>query len=86
MRLDLRDIINIPGTGVAFDYEPDLSESGYGSVKNVRDTRASGRIRNSAGVLLFSADARLLYNLTNSLYLEITRLNSSVRSALLRDF
>lgn len=56
MRLDLRDIINIPGAGVTFDYEPDLSETGYGSVKGVRNARAAGSIRNSAGVLLFSAD------------------------------
>ncbi|SHH93447.1 uncharacterized protein SAMN02745823_01514 [Sporobacter termitidis DSM 10068] len=56
MRLDLRDIINIPGTGVTFDYEPDLSQAGYGSVKGVRNARAAGQIRNSAGVLLFTAD------------------------------
>ena len=57
MRLDLREIINIPGAGVTFDYEPDLSETRYGSVKEVKSpSRAKGSIRNSAGVLKFEAD------------------------------
>ena len=55
MRLDLRDIINIPGASIAFDYEPDLSDAGDGSLRGVRNARAAGRIRNSAGVLIFSA-------------------------------
>jgi uncharacterized protein len=56
MRLDLRDIINIPGAGVSFDYEPDLSEAVSGSVRGVRNTRASGGVANRAGVLRFTAD------------------------------
>ncbi len=57
MRLDLREIINIPGTGVTFDYEPDLSDTCYGSVKEVKaPSRAKGGIRNSAGVLKFEAN------------------------------
>lgn len=56
MRLDLRDIINIPGAGVSFDYEPDLSDAGSGSVRGVRNTRASGSVANRAGVLHFTAD------------------------------
>jgi uncharacterized protein len=57
MRLDLREIINIPGSGVSFDYEPDLSNTSYGSVKGVKSpSRAAGSIRNSAGVLRFDAD------------------------------
>lgn len=57
MRLDLREIINIPGSGVSFDYEPDLSETVSGSVIGIRPpSRAFGSIRNTAGVLHFSAD------------------------------
>ena len=55
MRLDLREIINIPGTGISFDYEPDLSDAGDGALRGVKNARAAGSIRNSAGVLLFSA-------------------------------
>jgi uncharacterized protein len=56
MRLDLRDIINIPGAKIDFDYEPDLSDAVDGSVTGVKNARAYGSIRNGAGVLLFSAD------------------------------
>jgi uncharacterized protein len=56
MRLDLREIINIPGSGVTFDYEPDLSEAMNGSAVSVKPpVRAAGSIRNIAGVLTFNA-------------------------------
>lgn len=63
MKLDLRDIIYIPGASVGFDYEPDLSDAAGGAVRDIiKPARAKGSIRNSAGVLLFEADvqARLL--------------------------
>ncbi len=57
MRLDLREIINIPGSGVSFDYEPDLTEALDGSVASIKiPVKAAGSIRNIAGVLTFSAD------------------------------
>ena len=57
MRLDLHEIINIPGKHVAFDYSPDRTELTYGSVLEVRpNTRAVGEIRNVAGVLTLTAD------------------------------
>jgi uncharacterized protein len=57
MRLDLREIINIPGAYVNFDYEPDLSNTAFGSVKTVKGpARAVGSIKNSAGVLKFTAE------------------------------
>jgi uncharacterized protein len=61
MRLDLRDIINIPGAKIGFDYEPELPDAVGGSVNGIKNARASGSVRNSAGVLLFSAgvDAEL---------------------------
>jgi uncharacterized protein len=57
MRLDLREIINIPGSGVSFDYEPDLTKALDESAASVKTpARAVGSIRNSAGVLKFSAE------------------------------
>lgn len=57
MRLDLREIINIPGSGVSFDYEPDLTDAVNGSVVGVKPpVSAVGSIRNIAGVLTFSAE------------------------------
>jgi uncharacterized protein len=57
MRLDLREIINIPGTSVSFDYEPDLGEAVGGAVRDIKEpVRAKGSIRNSAGVLHFEAE------------------------------
>lgn len=57
MRLDLREIINIPGASVAFDYELDLSDSITGFVKSIKiPSKAVGTVRNSAGVLELEAD------------------------------
>ena len=56
MRLDLREIINIPGQSASFDFEPDLSDALSGSVRGIKRARAAGRIHNSAGVLVLSAD------------------------------
>ena len=57
MQLDLREIINIPGGKVEFDYSPDLSGLETGSVIEIKpDARAVGSIRNIAGVLSFEAE------------------------------
>jgi uncharacterized protein len=82
MRLDLRDIINIPGGFVTFDYEPDLSDAVDGSVRGVKKpARAKGRIRNSAGVLILEAEvdaviectcARCLKELELPMHLQVT--------------
>ena len=56
MRLNLREIINIPGTLVPFDFEPDLSEAVSECVREIKQARAAGRIKNSAGVLVLSAE------------------------------
>ena len=56
MRLDLHDIIGVPGTRVSFDCETDLSDAAGGSVLSVaRPARVSGYVKNTAGVLEFSA-------------------------------
>jgi len=56
MRLDLHDIINVPGKSVPFDYEPDLSDAAGGSVRSVAaPARAKGTVKNTAGILELSA-------------------------------
>ena len=53
MRLDLRDIINVPGSGVTFDYEPDLTDALSDSLVGVKSpVKASGSIRNIADAQL----------------------------------
>lgn len=67
MHLDLREIINIPGAGVTFDYEPDLAGTAFGSVNSVKSpSRAVGSIRNSAGILRFCADVDAVMQCTCS--------------------
>ena len=57
MQIDLREIINIPGGKVTFDYSPDLSGLETGSVKIIKDNaRAVGSVCNIAGVLEFKAE------------------------------
>jgi len=57
MRLNLSGIINVPGSSVSFDYEPDVSGLVFESVAEfVRPLRASGSVRNTAGVLTLSAE------------------------------
>jgi len=55
MRLDLRDIIQIPDGSVAFDYEIDLSDCAAPPIKEIAGpARVTGSIRNIAGVLTLS--------------------------------
>jgi len=57
MLLDLREIIGVPGGRVPFDFEPDMSDAAFGSVVRVKQpSRAAGNVKNSAGVLTFSAN------------------------------
>ncbi len=52
MKLNLKDIIEMPGTSVAFDCEPDKENLDFpGLVRYERGPQAIGTIRNSAGVL-----------------------------------
>lgn len=86
MHIDLREIINIPGGKVDFDYEPDLSGLETGSVKAILpDARAIGSVRNIAGVLELNARltvstvcvcARCLKETENPVELNITAIIS----------
>jgi len=61
MLLDLREIIGVPGGVVSFDFEPDMSDAAEGSVIKIKQpTRAAGNVKNSAGVLTFSANVDAL--------------------------
>ena len=56
MLIDLREIIDVPGGRVPFDYEPDMTEAAFGPVIDIkRPARAVGSVENCAGVLKFSA-------------------------------
>ncbi|MBE6949672.1 MAG: DUF177 domain-containing protein [Ruminococcaceae bacterium] len=57
MRLDLREIINIPGKSIAFEYAPPIEEIEFVSVARVcPGASVKGSVRNSAGVLLLTAE------------------------------
>jgi len=57
MLLDLREIIDVPGGKVLFEFTPDMSEAASGSIIRIEEpTKAKGNVTNSAGVLTFSAN------------------------------
>jgi len=59
MRLDLRDIIHIPGAVRDFSYELDLSQVRlYGEKPFDRPIQVSGSVRNAAGALELAGTAR----------------------------
>ena len=65
MRLDLKEIINIPGGSVAFDFSPPLEEMEFDSGAAVRPgSRAIGTVRNSAGVLILNAKLEAVMDCT----------------------
>lgn len=58
MRLELKDIIYVPGAAVSFDYELDLSELDfYGQRPFAEPVRVSGIVRNRAGLLELEGEA-----------------------------
>lgn len=57
MRLNLREIINIPGKSIVFEYAPPLNELEFEAIAHVcQEALVKGSVRNSAGILKFSAD------------------------------
>ena len=60
MYLDLRTIIDVPGSKVSFDYEPDFTEILNESIKHFfEQPKATGNVTNRAGILLLTADIDL---------------------------
>ena len=59
MRLDIHEIISVPGT-VPFEYETDVAEMDFpGVTEPLSPLTASGRVVNSAGVLNLDGEARV---------------------------
>lgn len=57
MQLNLREIINIPGGKVPFQFELDLSEMTFNSVEMFKaPVRVSGQVANAGGVLTLTAE------------------------------
>jgi len=60
MLLDLREIVELPGGMISFDYEPDMNDIIRGSITRIIEpAKATGSVSNSAGVLTFSADVNV---------------------------
>jgi uncharacterized protein len=62
MRLDLREMIGVPGHALPFDYAPDLTRVLDGSLIEVLGTpRAVGQVRNDAGALSLNATVEAVF-------------------------
>ena len=57
MLIDLREIVDVPGGEVTFDFELDMSDAAEGSIREIeKPARAYGNVVNTAGVLTFSSN------------------------------
>ena len=58
MRLNLKDIIHVPGAVLPFAFTLDLSELEFGGERPIQaPVEVEGRVRNMAGALVFTAQA-----------------------------
>ena len=58
MRLNLRDIIPVPGASLPFDFQMDLSDLEWnGERPAAHPIRVTGTVRNMAGALLLEGEA-----------------------------
>ena len=58
MRLNLKDIIHVPGASIPFEFELDYSDMEFnGETPVTQPVRVSGRVRNVADALLLEGDA-----------------------------
>ena len=59
MKLDLKDVILVPGAQLPFDFQLDLSDLEFGGGKPVcKPVAVEGVVRNMAGALVLTATAR----------------------------
>jgi uncharacterized protein len=57
MLLDLRGIMDNPGSEVSFDYEPDMDDVPFGSINKIKESpRAIGKVTNKAGLIKLTAN------------------------------
>ena len=62
MFLNLREIIDVPGGKVPFDYEPDFSDILNDSVKSfINPPKATGSVFNRAGILTLTAEIDVVF-------------------------
>ena len=65
MKLDLRQIIHVPGACAPFDYELDLTRLDfYGARPITRPIRVQGKVTNRAGALHLTGEASTVLDLT----------------------
>jgi len=58
MRLNLKDVIHVPGASLPFQYQLDLSDLDfYGERPIAESVRVSGRVRNAADALILEGEA-----------------------------
>ena len=64
MKLDLKDVILVPGAQLPFAFELDLSDLEFGGAKPVtQPVNVEGVVRNMAGALVLTAQARTTLSL-----------------------
>lgn len=64
MRLNLKDIIHVPGAVLPFTFELDLSELSFGGEQPIQEpVKVTGQVRNMAGALVFTAQAETTLHL-----------------------
>lgn len=65
MRLNLREIIHVPGASLPFEFQLDLSqEDFFGEQPIPRPVTVTGQVKNIAGVLMLEGEARSLLDYT----------------------
>ena len=65
MRLNLRDIIHVPGAAVPFDFTLDLTqEEFFGEQPITQPVYVTGRVKNSADVLVLEGQAKSVLDYT----------------------
>ena len=58
MKLDLKDIILVPGAVLPFEFQMDLSDLEFGGETPIQEpVEVTGQVRNMAGALVLSARA-----------------------------
>ena len=59
MRLNLKDIIHVPGAVLPFSFVMDLSDLDFGGERPIQEpVKVTGQVRNMAGAMVFTAQAR----------------------------
>lgn len=64
MRLNLKDIILVPGGVIPFDFSLDLSQLDFNGERPITDpVKVTGEVRNTAGALVLTAEAKTVLSL-----------------------